>query len=46
LRTEERVYTKEVSEVIQGLDEFDIDDPYLDDVELEIFYKPDLEFEE
>ena len=46
LRTEERVHTKEVSEVIQGLDEFDIDDPYLDDAELEIFYGSDLEFED
>jgi len=46
LRTEERVHTKEVSEIIQGLDEFDIDDPYLDDAELEIFYGSDLEFED
>ena len=43
---EERVYTNEVSEVIQRLDEFDIDDPYLDDVELEIFQKSDLGSEE
>ncbi|RZJ99489.1 MAG: hypothetical protein EOO43_26255 [Flavobacterium sp.] len=39
---EERDEEAEVAQVLQDLDEFDIDNPYLDDLELQIFYNSDL----